>query len=109
MIQTSGERLDSLNQSYKLLGIVDDEFKGKFDLLASKLSHLPFSKVKVSVGKQLEIKITLLFSCGLLMLTKIIDDEDIIFSYFENGELVVSNILGIDQFVDSFLKFLNLI
>jgi|688.fasta_scaffold289699_2 hypothetical protein len=40
MSQTSSERLDSLNQVYKLLNITDDELNGKFDLLASKLCHL---------------------------------------------------------------------
>lgn len=86
-----------------------------FTEAATIISELPFDKGIVEITASDSIKFTLVFPGNRLLLIskpfEPIDDlreDEIIFSYFVNHELIMSNASEISKFVEGFKEFLSL-
>lgn len=98
---------------------VKQDFERNFDLLATQLSKLPIEKIKIEVSKNYDIKLALTFGKNrMLMITKpgleesendeIFEPEVIVYSYFIDKQLIVSNVANINEFMFGFQRLLAL-
>ena len=89
--------------------------KTKFYETASFLSELPFERAAVEIPGSSSIRFTLKFNDDkLLLISKALEsvedlqEDEIIFSFFINRELIISNAASISTFVEGFKELLDM-
>ena len=92
-----------------------DDVRTIFNQTSSLISELPFDKATVEITKSEYLKFTFLFSEDkLLLISKPLSpvgdlgENEIIFSYFINRELILSNAAQTSSFVKGFKEYLPL-
>jgi len=106
---------EEYNKYSHYISVSKEIAKEKFSETASLLSELPFENASVELTKSNSLKYSLLFANDkLLLVTKPLSpieelyDNEIVFSFFVNRELLLSNAATTSNFVEGFKEFLSM-
>lgn len=105
----------------KILSIFNEiKFKNKFDLgqiekhfnvLTDNISELKFNDIYLEITKSNLIKFTTLFGEDkILVISKdfTIDNNDVIYSYFINSQMIATDVFEISSFFKKFKEYISL-